>query len=230
MGKKVLVVDDEKLIVKGIRFSLEQDGMEVDCAYDGEEALEMAKNKKYDIILLDIMLPKLTGLEVCQQIREFSDVPVIMLTAKGEDMDKILGLEYGADDYITKPFNILEVKARIKAIIRRTGSKGKEPDEKKVQIIEAGDLRLDCEGRRLHVSGREVNLTAKEFDVLELLVLNPNKVYGRENLLKLVWGEDYPGDVRTVDVHIRRLREKIEPNPSEPKYVHTKWGVGYYYK
>ncbi len=153
-----------------------------------------------------------------------------MLTAKGEDMDKILGLEYGADDYITKPFNILEVKARIKAIIRRTGTKVKEPDEKKVQVIEAGDLRLDCEGRRLHVSGREVNLTAKEFDVLELLVLNPNKVYGRENLLKLVWGEDYPGDVRTVDVHIRRLREKIEPNPSEPKYVHTKWGVGYYYK
>ncbi|MDE5825391.1 MAG: response regulator transcription factor [Lachnospiraceae bacterium] len=230
MGKKVLVVDDEKLIVKGLRFSLEQDDMEVECAYDGEEALEMAKNKKYDIILLDIMLPKLTGLEVCQQIREFSDVPVIMLTAKGEDMDKILGLEYGADDYITKPFNILEVKARIKAIIRRTGTKTKEPDEKKVQIIEAGDLRLDCEGRRLHVSGKEVNLTAKEFDVLELLVLNPNKVYGRDNLLKLVWGEDYPGDVRTVDVHIRRLREKIEPNPSEPKYVHTKWGVGYYYK
>ncbi len=230
MGKKVLVVDDEKLIVKGLRFSLEQDDMEVECAYDGEEALEMAKNKKYDIILLDIMLPKLTGLEVCQQIREFSDVPVIMLTAKGEDMDKILGLEYGADDYITKPFNILEVKARIKAIIRRTGTKVKEPDEKKVQVIEAGDLRLDCEGRRLHVSGREVNLTAKEFDVLELLVLNPNKVYGRENLLKLVWGEDYQGDVRTVDVHIRRLREKIEPNPSEPKYVHTKWGVGYYYK
>lgn len=230
MGKKVLVVDDEKLIVKGLRFSLEQDDMEVECAYDGEEALEMAKNKKYDIILLDIMLPKLTGLEVCQQIREFSDVPVIMLTAKGEDMDKILGLEYGADDYITKPFNILEVKARIKAIIRRTGAKVKEPADKKAQVIEAGDLRLDCEGRRLHVSGKEVNLTAKEFDVLELLVLNPNKVYGRENLLKLVWGEDYPGDVRTVDVHIRRLREKIEPNPSEPRYVHTKWGVGYYYK
>ncbi len=230
MGKKVLVVDDEKLIVKGLRFSLEQDDMEVTCAYDGEEALELAKNNKYDIILLDIMLPKLTGLEVCQQIREFSDVPVIMLTAKGEDMDKILGLEYGADDYITKPFNILEVKARIKAIIRRTGGKGKESGDKKAQVIEAGDLRLDCDGRRLHVSGQEVNLTAKEFDVLELLVLNPNKVYGRENLLKLVWGEDYPGDVRTVDVHIRRLREKIEPNPSEPKYVHTKWGVGYYYK
>jgi DNA-binding response OmpR family regulator len=230
MGKKVLVVDDEKLIVKGIRFSLEQDDMEVDCAYDGEEALEMAKNNKYDIILLDIMLPKLTGLEVCQQIREFSDVPIIMLTAKGEDMDKILGLEYGADDYITKPFNILEVKARIKAIMRRSSGKSKVQSQKKAQVIEAGDLKLDCDGRRLYINGKEVNLTAKEFDVLELLVLNPNKVYGRESLLKLVWGEDYPGDVRTVDVHIRRLREKIEENPSEPKYVHTKWGVGYYYK
>lgn len=230
MGKKVLIVDDEKLIVKGLRFSLEQDDMEVTCAYDGEEAVELARNNKYDIILLDIMLPKLTGLEVCQHIREFSDVPVIMLTAKGEDMDKILGLEYGADDYITKPFNILEVKARIKAIIRRTAGKAKETSDKKARIIEAGDLRLDCDGRRLHVKGQEINLTAKEFDVLELLVLNPNKVYGRESLLKIVWGEDYPGDVRTVDVHIRRLREKIEPNPSEPKYVYTKWGVGYYYK
>lgn len=228
MAKKILVVDDEKLIVKGIRFSLEQDDMEVDCAYDGEEALELVRANKYDIVLLDIMLPKLTGLEVCQQIREFSNVPVIMLTAKGDDMDKILGLEYGADDYITKPFNILEVKARIKAIMRRTGTKS-DP-EKKTQVIEAGELKLDCEGRRLYIAGREVNLTAKEFDVLELLILNPNKVYSRENLLKLVWGADYPGDVRTVDVHIRRLREKIESNPSEPKYVHTKWGVGYYYK
>ncbi len=228
MAKKVLVVDDEKLIVKGIRFSLEQDDMEVDCAYDGEEALEKAKANKYDIILLDIMLPKLTGLEVCQQIREFSDVPIVMLTAKGEDMDKILGLEYGADDYITKPFNILEVKARIKAIMRRTSSKNAAPQKEKV--IEAGDLKLDCEGRRLYIQDNEINLTAKEFDVLELLVLNPNKVYSRENLLKIVWGADYPGDVRTVDVHIRRLREKIEPDPSEPKYVHTKWGVGYYYK
>jgi DNA-binding response OmpR family regulator len=230
MGKKVLVVDDEKLIVKGIRFSLEQDDMEVDCAYDGEEALEMAKNNKYDIILLDIMLPKLTGLEVCQQIREFSDVPIVMLTAKGEDMDKILGLEYGADDYITKPFNILEVKARIKAIMRRTASRSKNGNSQRAKVIEAGELKLDCDGRRLYINNSEVNLTAKEFDVLELLVLNPNKVYSRENLLKLVWGEDYPGDVRTVDVHIRRLREKIETNPSEPKYVHTKWGVGYYYK
>ena len=228
MAKKILVVDDEKLIVKGIRFSLEQDDMEVDCAYDGEEALEKVRANPYDIVLLDIMLPKLTGLEVCQQIREFSNVPVIMLTAKGDDMDKILGLEYGADDYITKPFNILEVKARIKAIMRRTATKS-DP-EKKTQVIEAGDLKLDCEGRRLYIAGKEVNLTAKEFDVLELLVLNPNKVYSREKLLKLVWGADYPGDVRTVDVQIRRLREKVESNPSEPMYVHTKWGVGYYYK
>ena len=221
------MVDDEKLIVKGIRFSLEQDGMEVDCAYDGEEALQLAKDNKYDIILLDVMLPKLTGFEVCQQIREFSNVPVVMLTAKGDDMDKILGLEYGADDYITKPFNILEVKARIKAIMRRTN--GKEKAGEKAKIIESKDMKLDCEGRRVYISGREINLTAKEFEVLELLMLNQNKVYSRENLLKIVWGSDYPGDVRTVDVHIRRLREKIENNPSEPKYVHTKWGVGYYY-
>lgn len=228
MGKKVLVVDDEKLIVKGIRFSLEQDGMEVDCAYDGEEAIEYAKNNQYDIILLDVMLPKYTGFEVCQQVREFSNVPIVMLTAKGDDMDKILGLEYGADDYITKPFNILEVKARIKAILRRGATK--EDTEQKQEVMEAGDMKLDCEGRRLYIAEEEVNLTAKEFDVLELLVMNPNKVYSREKLLNLIWGEDYPGDVRTVDVHIRRLREKIEKNPSEPKYVHTKWGVGYYFQ
>lgn len=228
MAKKVLVVDDEKLIVKGIRFSLEQDGMEVDCAYDGEEALVFAKNKEYDIILLDLMLPKKDGLEVCQLIREFSDVPIIMLTAKGEDMDKILGLEYGADDYITKPFNILEVKARIKAIMRRARKPAQQ--EEHFRVIEVGDLRLDSESRRVFISGREVNLTAKEFDVLELLVYNPNKVYSRENLLNIVWGYEYPGDVRTVDVHIRRLREKIETTPSEPRYVHTKWGVGYYFQ
>ena len=227
-GKKVLVVDDEKLIVKGIRFSLEQDNMEVDCAYDGEEALEKAKAGEYDIILLDLMLPKMDGLEVCQQIREFSNIPIIMLTAKGEDMDKILGLEYGADDYVTKPFNILEVKARIKAIMRRTA--GSQPKKEDSKVIEAGDLRLDCESRRLFILNKEVNLTAKEFDVLELLVKNPNKVYSRENLLNLVWGYEYPGDVRTVDVHIRRLREKIEINPSDPQYVHTKWGVGYYFQ
>ena len=228
MSKRVLVVDDEKLIVKGIRFSLEQEGMEVDCAYDGEEALEKAKTGDYDMILLDIMLPKLTGLEVCQQIREFSSVPIIMLTAKGEDMDKILGLEYGADDYITKPFNILEVKARIKAIMRRTRKEEKKESFGKTLV--SGDLKLDCEGRRVFIAGREINLTAKEFDVLELLAKNPNKVYSRENLLNLVWGYEYPGDVRTVDVHIRRLREKIEAVPSDPKYVHTKWGIGYYFQ
>lgn len=227
MGKRVLVVDDEKLIVKGIRFSLEQDGMEVDCAYDGEEALTMAKEQSYDMILLDVMLPKLTGFEVCQQIREFSNVPVVMLTAKGDDMDKILGLEYGADDYITKPFNILEVKARIKAIMRRMGQKEKRRDQE--QLIVQGDMKLDCEGRRVYIAGKEINLTAKEFELLELMIKTPNKVYSREGLLRLVWGVDYPGDVRTVDVHIRRLREKIEKNPSEPRYVITKWGVGYYF-
>lgn len=227
MAQRVLVVDDEKLIVKGIRFSLEQDGMDVDCAYDGEEALELARQNQYDMVLLDVMLPKMTGFEVCQQIREFSNVPILMLTAKGEDMDKILGLEYGADDYITKPFNILEVKARIKAIMRRTNRKSAKKEESKV--VERGDMRLDCEGRRVYIKDKEINLTAKEFELLELLIKNPGKVYGRENLLKLVWGSDYPGDVRTVDVHIRRLREKIEEVPGEPAYVRTKWGVGYYF-
>ena len=227
MAQRVLVVDDEKLIVKGIRFSLEQDGMEVDCAYDGEEALDFARQNQYDMVLLDVMLPKMTGFEVCQQIREFSNVPIVMLTAKGEDMDKILGLEYGADDYITKPFNILEVKARIKAIMRRTNRKSNRQEESKV--VERGDMRLDCEGRRVYIMEKEINLTAKEFELLELLIKNPGKVYGRENLLKMVWGSDYPGDVRTVDVHIRRLREKIEEVPGEPAYVRTKWGVGYYF-
>ena len=228
MPKKVLVVDDEKLIVKGIRFSLEQDGMEVDCAYDGEEALNKAKSNSYDMILLDIMLPKMDGFEVCQAIREFSDMPIVMLTAKGDDMDKILGLEYGADDYITKPFNILEVKARIKAIMRRTSPARQQAAQ--ASVIEKGDLKLDCESRRLFINGTEINLTTREFELLEIMVKNENKVYSRENLLNLVWGKEYPGDVRTVDVHVRRLREKIETNPSEPKYVHTKWGVGYYQK
>ena len=227
MRKKVLVVDDEKLIVKGIRFSLEQDDMEVDTAYDGEEAVEKARNNDFDIILLDIMLPKLDGLQVCQQIREFSNVPIIMLTAKGDDMDKIMGLEYGADDYITKPFNILEVKARIKAIMRRTTSKNEKSAE---NVLEAGTMKLDLDQRRVYIEEKEMNLTSKEYDLLELLAKNTNRVYSREKLLRLVWGEDYPGDVRTVDVHIRRLREKIEKNPSEPKFVHTKWGVGYYFK
>ena len=228
MAKKVLVVDDEKLIVKGIRFSLEQDGMEVDCAYDGEEALNLAKANAYDMVLLDIMLPKMDGFEVCQAIREFSDMPIVMLTAKGDDMDKILGLEYGADDYITKPFNILEVKARIKAIMRRTSPA--KPKNEEASVIEKGDLRLECDSRRLFISGNEINLTAREFEILELMVKNENKGYSRENLINIVWGKDYPGDVRTVVVLVRRLREKIEGNPSEPKYVHTKWGVGYYYR
>lgn len=229
---KILVVDDEKLIVKGIRFSLEQDGMEVDCAYDGEEAVAFAKQTEYDVVLLDVMLPKLDGFEVCQAIREFSEMPIIMLTAKGGDMDKILGLEYGADDYITKPFNILEVKARIKAIIRRSSKKSRRREEERTSMIEAGDLKLDREGRRVFIGAKEINLTAKEFDLLELMVCNPNKVYSREALLSAVWGNktSESGDVRTVDVHVRRLREKIEPSPSDPKYVHTKWGVGYYFR
>lgn len=227
MAKKILVVDDEKLIVKGIRFSLEQDGLEVDCAYDGEEALVMAKQTEYDVVLLDVMLPGLSGFEVCQQIREFSNMPVIMLTAKGDDMDKILGLEYGADDYITKPFNILEVKARIKAIMRRSGRQADRTEPGRVVV--KGDMKLDMESRRVYIKGKEVNLTAKEYDLLELLVLNPEKVYSREKLLTTVWGSDYPGDVRTVDVHVRRLREKIEDTPSDPRYVQTKWGVGYFF-
>jgi len=227
MSKRVLIVDDERLIVKGIRFSLEQDDMDVDCVYDGEEALVLARQNEYDLVLLDVMLPKIDGFQVCQQIREFSDMPIVMLTAKSEDIDKILGLEYGADDYITKPFNILEVKARIKAIMRRTAKKAAQP---KARILVKGGLKVDCEGRRVFVDNQEMNLTVKEFDVLELLVTNPNKVYSRENLLNLIWGKDYPGDARTVDVHIRRLREKIEAKPSEPKYIHTKWGVGYYFQ
>ena len=223
MAGKVLVVDDEKMIVKGIKFSLIQDYSVVDCAYDGEEALDMAKNNDYDIILLDIMLPKMNGLEVCQQIREFSNVPIIMLTAKGDDMDKIMGLEYGADDYITKPFNILEVKARMKAILRRNNKPEKE--QAKSNVLNIGDMRIDCDSRSLFIRGKEIYLTAKEFDLLELLAFNPNRVYSRDVLLKTVWGADYPGDGRTVDVHIRRLREKIEDNSSEPKYVHTKWVI-----
>ena len=230
---RILVVDDEKLIVKGIRFSLEQDNMEVDCAYDGEEAINLAKQKEYDVVLLDVMLPKFDGYEVCQAIREFSDLPIIMLTAKGGDMDKILGLEYGADDYISKPFNILEVKARIKAIIRRSSKNRRlKKEEANNSVIGQGDLKMDTESRRVFIGEREINLTAKEFDLLELLVRNPNKVYSREALLTYVWGNKAmdSGDVRTVDVHVRRLREKIEPSPSDPKYVHTKWGVGYYFR
>ncbi|MCL2354098.1 MAG: response regulator transcription factor [Defluviitaleaceae bacterium] len=231
MATKILLVDDEKLIVKGIKFSLEQDGMEVTTSHDGEEGLELAKKNKFDLIVLDIMLPKMDGLEICQNIREFSNVPIIMLTAKSEDMDKIMGLEYGADDYLTKPFNVLELKARIKAILRRENRKkpqAAEHDDSK--IITIRDITVDLNTKRVMMSGQEINLTAKEFDLLEILIETPDKVYTREELLSTVWGYDYPGDVRTVDVHVRRLREKVEEKPSEPKYVHTKWGVGYYFK
>ena len=225
----ILVVDDEKNIVKGIKFSLEQDGMTVDAAYDGEEALELAKRNAYDLIILDVMLPKMDGTEICRNIREFSAVPIVMVTAKGEDMDKIMGLEYGADDYITKPFNILELKARIKAILRRSAKKtGMAQSAKTVYSVRG--LEIEIDSRRVSISGREVNLTAKEFDLLELLMENAERVYTREELLDTIWGYDYPGDVRTVDVHVRRLREKIEETPGDPKYIHTKWGVGYYFK
>jgi len=229
MANKILVVDDEKLIVKGIKFSLEQDGMEVVVAHDGEEAVEIARAGNFDLIVLDVMLPKLDGLEVCQAIREFSNTPIIMLTAKSEDMDKIMGLEYGADDYITKPFNILELKARIKAILRRSSKKNGAAEPVK-SVYSVRGLEVEVDSRRVSVLGQEVSLTAKEFDLLELLMENAEKVYTREELLNTVWGYDYPGDVRTVDVHVRRLREKIEEVPSEPKYIYTKWGVGYYFK
>lgn len=227
---KILVVDDEKLIVKGISFSLQADGMEVDAAYDGEEALRKIKEKNYDMVLLDVMLPKMSGMDVCQAVREFSDVPIIMLTAKGEDMDKILAFDNGVDDYLTKPFNILEVKARIKAILRRNQKNQREPETN--ASISAGDLSLDIESRRVMLGEREINLTAKEFDILVLLMKNPNKVFSREQLLSAIWENkaNEAGDVRTVDVHVRRLREKIEPSPSAPRYVHTKWGVGYYFR
>lgn len=228
---KILVVDDEKLIVKGIKFSLEQDGMTVDCAYDGEEALEYFKNNEYSLVLLDLMLPKIDGFEVCRQIRESSEVPIIMLTAKSDDIDKIMGLEYGADDYVTKPFNILEVKARIKAIIRRSSKKEKDDSKQNNDnIIEIGNLRFDKMWKRLYIEGKEINLTGKEYEVLEFLATRPNRIYSRDALLKEIWGKDYAGEARTVDVHIRRLREKIETDPGEPKYVHTKWGAGYYFQ
>lgn len=228
MPYSVLVVDDERLIVKGIKFSLEQDGMKVDAAYDGEEALQLAKENDYDVILLDVMLPKIEGTSVCQQIREFSSVPVIMVTAKGDDLDKIMGLEYGADDYITKPFNILELKARIKAILRRSV---KPVSVKPLnQQIGLREISVEPQSRRVFVREKEINLTAKEFDLLEFFTKNIGKVYTREQLLAEIWGHDNTGDVRTVDVHVRRLREKIEENPSDPKYIHTKWGVGYYFR
>ena len=226
MAHHILVVDDEKLIVKGIKFSLEQDGMVVDAAYDGEEALQLARDNDYDLIILDVMLPKIDGTAVCQQIREFSGVPVVMVTAKGDDMDKIMGLEYGADDYVTKPFNILELKARIKAILRRSVKAPPPPQSSKLSFR---DIALDAQARRVFVRDKEINLTAKEFDLLAFFMRNISRVYSREQLLQEIWGFENAGDARTVDVHVRRLREKIEDNPSDPNYIFTKWGVGYYF-
>ncbi|MBQ7036639.1 MAG: response regulator transcription factor [Clostridia bacterium] len=223
---KILIVDDEKLLVKGIKFNFEQEGFAVETAYDGEEALKLARDKSINLIILDLMLPKVDGLTVCQQIREFSRVPIIMLTAKTEDMDKIMGLEYGADDYMTKPFNILELKARVKAILRRSASGTADTHA----VRSDGDVALDYNLRKVRIGTKWIELTAKEFDLVELLVTNAGKVYSREQLLDIVWGYDYPGDIRTVDVHVRRLREKIEPSPADPKYIITKWGVGYYFR
>ena len=224
---KILVVDDEKVLVKGIKFNLENDGYEVAVAYDGEEAVELAKSGDFDLIILDIMMPKMTGLEACMQIREFSNVPIIMLTAKGEDMDKLIGFEQGTDDYLTKPFNILELKARIRALLRRS-----MPAETKEECtrITCGDITLDTSERNAYKNGKAVELTAREFDLMELLMKNPGHVYSRENLLDIIWVYEYQGEIRTVDVHVRRLREKLERVPAQPEYIMTKWGVGYYFK
>lgn len=226
MAKRILLVDDEPLIIKGLKYTLEQEGYETLAAYDGEEALEVFFANTVDLVLLDVMLPKLDGIQVCQRIRESSNVPIIMLTAKGEDMDKILGLEYGADDYMTKPFNILEVKARIKTILRRA-SQPVAAEKKK--IIRVRDLEVNIVNRSVTLGGKEVRLTAKEFDLLQLFINNRGKVFSREAMLETVWKYDYMGDDRTVDVHIRRLREKIERNTSQPEFIFTKWGVGYYF-
>ena len=227
MPKKILLVDDEPLILKGLKFSLEQDGYLTDSAMDGEEALSKVFSDNYDMVLLDVMLPGLDGIEVCQRVRERSNVPIIMLTAKGEDMDKILGLEYGADDYMTKPFNILEVKARIKSILRRSQPSHEALEEKRV--VRVHDLEVNCQSRTVALAGEPVRLTAKEFDLLQLLITHRGKVYSREELLETVWKYDYMGDMRTVDVHIRRLREKIERDNARLEFILTKWVVGYYF-
>ncbi len=225
---KILVVDDEKTIVKGIKFNLEREGYEVDACYDGEAAIELARTEQYAVILLDLMMPKVDGLEACQQIRQFSNVPIIMLTARSEDGDKLMGFESGADDYVTKPFNIMELKARIRALIRRSSMPGSAQQKTDDKLIR-GQIEIDPERRSAKRYGETVELTVKEFDLIELLMRNPGKVYSRENLLDLVWGYDYQGDIRTVDVHIRRLREKLEKQPNSPEYIITKWGVGYYF-
>ena len=226
MAKRILLVDDEPLIIKGLKYTLEQEGYDTLAAYDGEEALEVFFANTVDLVLLDVMLPKLDGIQVCQRIRESSNVPILMLTAKGEDMDKILGLEYGADDYMTKPFNILEVKARIKTVLRRAAQPAANEEKK---IIRVHDMEVNIVNRSVTLGGKEVRLTAKEFDLLQLFITNRDKVFSRETMLETVWKYDYMGDARTVDVHIRRLREKIERNPAQPEFIFTKWGVGYYF-
>ncbi len=226
---KVLIVEDELSIAELEKDYLELSSFEVEIETDGQQGLEKALKNDFDMIILDIMLPGVDGFEICKQIREAKEIPILMVSARKEDIDKIRGLGLGADDYITKPFNILEVKARIKAILRRSAHHDVK-EEESAKVVECRGLKIDCESRRVHIHGKEVNLTAKEFDLLELLVFHPNKVYSREDLLNTVWGYDYPGDARTVDVHIRRLREKIEVNPGVPDYVHTKWGVGYYFQ
>ena len=223
---KILVVDDEELLVKGIRFNLQNEGYEVLTGYNGLEALEQAKNRQPDLIILDVMMPEMDGLTACAKIREFSNVPIILLTAKADDMDKLIGFDHGADDYLTKPFNILELKARIRALLRRAGSAA----NKSRSILTIGSITLDLDARNAYRSGALVDLTAKEFDVIEYLMRNPNRVFSREALLDTLWAYEYRSDIRTVDVHIRRLREKLEENPAEPKYIMTKWGVGYYFK
>lgn len=224
---KILVVDDEKLLVKGIKFNLENEGYSVDACYDGEEAVIKAQTGAYDLIILDLMMPKKDGLQACQEIRGFSTVPIIMLTARSEGADLLMGFESGADDYITKPFNILELKARVRALLRRASITA--PQAAAGSVLSKGEISIDCEKRSAFKSGREIELTMKEFDLIEFFMKNPGKVYSRENLLDLVWGYDYLGDTRTVDVHVRRLREKLEPDAAHPAYILTKWGVGYYF-
>jgi DNA-binding response OmpR family regulator len=225
---KILVVDDEELLVKGIRFNLQNDGYEVITGSNGAEAVTLAQSQKPDLIVLDVMMPQMDGLTACSKIREFSDVPIILLTAKADDMDKLMGFDNGADDYLTKPFNILELKARIRALLRRSGASAQK--DEKAKLLTVGSISLDLDARNAYRSGELVDLTAKEFDVIEFLMRNPNRVYSREALLDTIWAYEYRSDIRTVDVHIRRLREKLEEEPAEPKYIMTKWGVGYYFR
>ena len=224
---KILVVDDEKLLVKGIKFNLENEGYQVETAFDGAAAVELARSESFDLIILDLMMPEVDGLTACMRIREFSAVPIIMLTARSEDADKIMGFACGADDYVTKPFNILELKARVRALLRRAGMAAQKQGGGRLSM---GHITLDVDARAAWKDGKSVDLTAKEFDLMELLLRNPGRVYSRENLLNVVWGYEYAGDYRTVDVHVRRLREKLELDPANPEYILTKWGVGYYLK